>query len=1131
MSEIGEWLTELGLEKYVSSFADAEIDFETLPDLEQDDLIELGLPLGPRRKVWNAIQRLTKPDQTPQQPDGQIQNPTIPPEAERRQLTVMFCDVSGSTAMSEALDPEELRDVMLAYQQVCLTAIQQYGGHLAKYLGDGVLAYFGYPIAHEDDPSRSVRAGLDLLASVRDLNIKLRHDMDLEIGVRIGIHTGLVIAGEMGAGDVKETDAIVGETPNIAARLEGLADSGSMVIGPVTRRLIGSDFECTFLGEKSVKGISKPIPVHSVEKERAVTEAFLNQNSQPAGQMFGRQEELNLLKELWKRACDGDGQLAFISGEAGVGKSRLSQEVLQHISGERISKVRLQGSSLHKNTPRHPLKNWIQSATNIDPKANPDIQLKSLETWGSKHSLSPETTLPALSNLLSIPQSDPSKALSGSPQFMKRAIDSSLLQVIAAITRNTPLVLIVEDAHWIDPTTLDWINQLISSDIPSAKFILVTARPQLQNPWQEKSMATTIALDRLGHAAAREVIGSVFKRKKLPHQIISQLLDKADGVPLFVEELSKSVLDSGALIEQENEYVLSSDVALAIPTSLQNLLTARLDRLELGKGVAQIGSAIGRQFTGSMIKPISPLDRTTLSKAFEQLLASDLVELASEENNRTLFFRHALVRDAAYDSMLKGRRTELHKHIADLIDAQNLGMPQYEPAEIANHRHRAGQFQDAISHWRQAARMALEKGANVEAISHLQQALHCFEQLPQNPETKKQELILQCMIGPALMATKGWGAPEPHLAYQRARALCEEVGDPQQTFAALWGIWLFHAAGADLENGLDLVGELFRIAGTEKDQALELQAHHAAWGTRCWFGDMDVAIKHVERGLELYDSEQHRDHASRFGGHDPGVCAQSQGALTFWYRGFPDTALRRVRRGIEFARELNHPPSIGHAQLWLCNLLFQRREKDQLAKAASELNAFAQQHALGQYHDQARLFSTWVNTAELGVDAAIKEHKKGLSKGNAGGHKGSAIFRHYMLAEITLANSRLVEASEHVAKAFALINAPEPHVMTADLFRLKSAIESAKPDGNRDKAQQYLLEGLAVSRKQNAKSFELRICTDLAQFFLRENKVQEAREVLSPIYDWFTEGFDTVDWKIAKELRVKLEAASRNSPT
>jgi class 3 adenylate cyclase/predicted ATPase len=1126
LSKIVEWLSELGLEKYISNFADAEVDFETLSELERDDLTELGLPLGPRRKIWGAIKRLEEADTSAIQLTEGLQKPAIPIDAERRQLTVMFCDVSGSTAMSEMLDPEELRDVMLAYQEVCVNAIQQFGGHVAKYLGDGVLAYFGYPTAHEDDPSRSVRAGLALLASVQDLNVKLRQNMNLEIGVRIGIHTGLVVAGEMGAGDVRESDAIVGETPNIAARLEGLADSGGMVIGPVTHRLIKDEFECNFLGEKLIKGISKPIPIYSVENERSASEVISHIDSRPDNQFIGRKEELGHLKKLWGMACNGDGQLAFVSGEAGVGKSKLSREFVRQVSTGDISTVYLQGSALHKDNPLYPLKNYIQSIANIDPTANSDIQSNLLENWGAEHSLSLGTSLPAIFNLLSIPEHDPTRALTGNPQFKKRAIESALMQVMAAIALSKPLMLLVEDAHWIDPSTLDWITQFVSTDVVPEKLVLVTARAHLQNPWQDNNKATTLALDRLDQAAASEVIRSIFKGKDLPAMIVSQLLDKADGVPLFIEELSKSVRDSKALIERDHEYVLSNDVALTIPASLQDLLTARLDQLELGKGVAQIGSAFGRHFAGSMIKPISTLDEPSLLKAFEQLLASDLVEVENDLNSQSLYFRHALMRDAAYESMLKSRRKELHKQIADLIDAQYQGTSQYEPAEIASHRHQAGQFEDAIMHWKQAAQMALEKGANIEAINQLQQALHCIEKLPPGPKTNQLELGLQCMIGPALMATKGWGASEPHVAFQRARILCEEVGDQQQSFAALWGIWLFHAAGSDLKNGLDLVGELFRIADTEKDEALELQAHHAAWGTRCWFGDMDVAIKHVERGLELYDHERHRDHASRYGGHDPGVCAHAQGALTFWYRGFPDTALRRALRGIEFAHELNHPPSIGHAQLWLCNLLFQRRERPQLAKAAAELNTFAQQHALGQYQDQANLFSTWANTFELGVDTAIESHLAGLARNNSNGLKGLAVFRHYMLAEINLAAGRLNEASIHVDGAFELIAAPEPHVITADLFRLKCAIEYAKPNGNLDTAMQFLHEGLAVTKNQNAKSFELRVCTDMARIFLREDGVQAAYEALSPIHDWFTEGFDTVDWNAAQELRVEIAGAS-----
>ncbi|NKB50753.1 MAG: AAA family ATPase [Rhizobiaceae bacterium] len=741
MSDIENWLAELGLQKYLSAFLDAEIDFDTLTHLGKDDLEELGLPLGPRRKVWGAIQTIWAPETAASSKAlpsaSKAQSANFTEEAERRQLTVMFCDVAGSTALSESLDPEELRDLMLAYQEVCLSAIQQFGGHLAKYLGDGVLAYFGYPTAHEDDPIRSVRAGLALLASIRELNVKLRKEMDLELGVRIGIHTGLVIAGEMGAGDVRESDAIVGETPNIAARLEGLATSGNMVIGPLTRRLIGDSFQCTFLGDKSVKGISTPIPVYSVDKERATNDAILQSDAHIPNQLFGRKEDLNQLTNLWKSACGGDGRLALISGEAGVGKSRLAQEFLRLVSTDNVIAISLQGSPLHNDTPLYPVKICVQALIGIDQTASIDAKLTGVEDWLRDHEISVDRAMPALLELLSLPGNGRIETLSGSPQFKKREIYSVLMQTMAAVADEKSLLLLVEDAHWIDPSTLGWTEQFLNADEVSAKFILATARSHFKNPWMNNAAATVLTLERLGEAAATEVIQMVFKDKALPSAIISQLLEKADGVPLFVEELSKSVRDSGALIERETDYVLSSDVALTIPSSLQNLLMARLDRLELGKGVAQIGSAIGRQFARAMIENISTLEPSSLTKAFVQLLASDLVEAESQVSNQILLFRHALVRDAAYESMLKKRRKQLHKNIADLIDGQPSGVSNAEPAEIADHRQRAEQFDEAIVHWLRAARLALSKGANVEAINQLQNALQCIERLPDAENTKK----------------------------------------------------------------------------------------------------------------------------------------------------------------------------------------------------------------------------------------------------------------------------------------------------------------------------------------------------------------------------------------------------------
>jgi class 3 adenylate cyclase/predicted ATPase len=1100
--DLGQWLNRHGIADLAPVLEAEDVDLEVLAGLTEVDLRELGLSLGRRKKLLKAIETLNT-DGGSSLPSEPVSEPAeTVREAERRQLTVMFCDVIDSTALSERLDPEDLRDVMLAYQEVCVEAIQSCGGHPAKYLGDGILAYFGYPQAHEDDAARSVRAGLALLRAIKQLNSNLEARMGLTIGVRIGIHTGLVVAGEMGGGDVKESEAIVGETPNIAARLEGLAERGGMVIGPLTRSLIGEAFVCRFLGEKMVKGISTPIPVHAVEKEQAASDAPAFGAAVREEPLVGRDSETATLTALWSRAREGSGQLAVITGEAGVGKSRMAREIARMVAAEGHPAAWLQGSPFHSSSPLHPVITGLARLIGLDGQGPPDERLSTLEAWLDVLGAEVERDAPLLGALFLLPVEGRYGAQTAGPQLRKRLTLEVLVRLIQRMALREPLLLVVEDAHWLDPTTLEWLTLIVDGLKTTALTVLITARPEFENPWRGKAGVHDLPVERMDSMAGAGLIQAVTKGKRLPDSVIEQILDKADGIP--------------------EEYVLSQTVGLAIPATLQDLLTARLDQLGSGKEAAQIGSAIGRRFAHAMVVPLSTLGSSKVNDALRRLTESDLVDISGSLPDASYVFRHALIRDAAYDSMLKSRRQPLNGRIADLIERDFPEVATSEPEVVARHRTAAEQHAAAVVHWRSAARRALSRGANVEAIAHLHQALACLSKEAETDDAKRAELELQCMLGPALMATRGWGAPEPHAAFNRARTLCDMVGDRRQTFAALWGIWLFHAARADLPNGLALVGELFAIAEAEADEELELQAHHAAWGTRCWFGDMEVAVAHVERGLELYDPERHRSHAMRYGGHDPGVCARVQGALTIWYRGYPDRALKNAEEGLSLAYTLKHPPSVGHALLWLCNLHCQRRDRQRTAEAAASLTELAKQQALGQYIAQAATFAIWAAAPEAGTQATIAAFREAIAGAESVGHKGLIIMQRLMLAETLIEAGLLEEAAIEVSSDLSLIAGPEPHVCASDLHRLEGEIARARPRPDPVAAEISFRQAIQVAKQQKARSFELRAVTSLAYHLRDEGRAKEAAEELALILDWFTEGFQTEDLINAVSLRRDL---------
>jgi len=745
--DIGRWLEDIGLSKYADVFAENEIDSTVLPDLSEADFEKIGIPMGPRKKMLRAIEELNVAAQGTESTVEARVGRAASAEAERRQLTVMFCDLAGSTALSERLDPEDLREVLRAYQEICAEVTGRYDGYIAKYIGDGLLVYFGYPQAHEDDAQRAVRAGLEIVVSVAGLSERIREPLNIDLAVHLGIHTGLVVAGEMGAGDTREEMAIVGETPNVAARLEGLAEPGSVLISESTHNLIEGLFVCENLGPQSLKGISKPVDVYRVQGETDARSRFEAVASRGLMPMVGREQEMALLLDRWEQAKGGEGQVVLLSGEAGIGKSRIVEMLRDGVGAEDHVRLRYQCSPYHTNSALHPIIDQLERAGGFARDDPIDIRLDKLESLLAQSSTESAEAAPLLAALLSIPTGDRFAPLEMSPELQKERTLAALINQMNGLAERRPVLIIFEDAHWIDPTSQELLDLIVDHAQAIKALVVITYRPVFTAPWGGHPHVTSLTLNRLGRRQSETMVGALTVNKPLPEEVLDQILAKTDGVPLFVEELTKTVLEAGFLKEEEDRYVLTGPLPpLAIPATLHDSLMARLDRLSPIKEVAQTAAAIGREFSHELLSGVSGASDEGLEDALAQLAEAELVFRRGTPPQAIYTFKHALVRDAAYESLLKSKRRELHGRIAQTLEHSFPERAEAEPELLAYHLTEAGLAEPAIAYWRKAGLRAIERSANVEAVAHLMKGLELFSALSDSSERPQDELSLQAPL-------------------------------------------------------------------------------------------------------------------------------------------------------------------------------------------------------------------------------------------------------------------------------------------------------------------------------------------------------------------------------------------------
>lgn len=1132
--DISNWLQDLGLGEYEAVFVEHGVDPQVLQHLTAEDLKDLGvLQVGHRRKLLTAIAELGRshgvPSSEPDRPhgaqrlveDGPDSRPTddhtASSGAERRQLTVMFCDLVASTELASALDPEDYRDVIHAYHRTVSETVMRFEGHVAKYMGDGVLSYFGYPRAHEDDAERALRAGLAVIEAVGRL------DSPHGLQVRIGVDTGLVVVGDLAYGAGSEEHAVAGETPNLAARLQTLSDPNGLLISGRTRRLVGELFDLENLGTPRIKGFSEPVEVWRVLGENAFEDRFEALHAVALSPLVGREEEIRLLLQRWSEVKDGDGQAVLLVGEPGIGKSRIVRALIERLGNDACVRFHYQCSPYFSNTAFHPLVEWSRRVSGIDRNDVPERQLAALEAafeWGvdGKH-----TALPLIASLLSIPLTDRYPPLDISPKRQKELTLEFFLDQLEESAKERPVLTVFEDVHWIDPSSRELLERMVAR-LPAQRVLLIaTCRPEFVPPWGSSAHVATLSVNRLakrqGMALAHKVAGG----KTLPREVLDQILAKTDGVALFIEEITKTVLESGLLREEDDRYLLKGPLPqLAIPATLHDSLMARLDRSAPVKDVAQIGAVIGREFSYELLSAVAPLRDGELRASLDRLVDAGLVFRRDATAGTTYVFKHALVQDAAYASLLRDRRRDINWRIAEALRERFPAVERDSPEILAHYCTEAGRLEYAIGYWRKAGENAMERSAGEEAAAHLTKALELTGQLPDDRQRSERELSLQISLAPVLMLTEGFGSPQVRQAYMRARDLCRQIGDPDQLFMVTFGLWHVHQNRGDLQEARVFADEVLALASEQDSPAFLLQAHHAAWTTLFHLADQPACRRHTEQGRALYDPAEHRSHKYVFGGHDPGVCARNHGALALWLLGYPERAISLSDDAIALAKDLNHAMSLALAHCFRAFLHQFRAEPEAASERSEEVLAICAGKGIApHYVATARILRGWAASMRGRIDDGVEEIRVGLS--DLAATEMNARRPHYltMLAEAEARSGHIEYGLDALDQAEALIVRTGERRWVAEVLRLRGELLEASGAPDSDCLSCYRA-ALQAAEEQGAKSLELRAATSLARLEMRAGRRGKGRAVLSSLYDWFSEGSELADLRAAKRLLKEL---------
>jgi len=1098
--DIEAWLQGLGLERYAPAFRDNEIDWEVLPKLTSEDLREIGVAaVGHRRKLMDAIAALGASAPTAAV-TAVVSGASAPADAERRQLTVMFCDLVDSTSLAARLDPEDLREVIAEYHRAVAAAVAQLDGFVAKYMGDGVLVYFGYPRAHEDDAERAVRAGLGLIDAVGRLDVR-----SVELQARVGIATGLVVVGDLiGEGSAQE-QSVVGEIPNLAARLQALAGPDAIVIAAGTRRLVGDLFEYRDLGAVKVKGVAAPVPAWQVLRSSAVASRFEALRGSALTPLVGREEEIDLLLRRWTRAKVGDGQIVLITGEPGIGKSRITVELEERLHAEPHLRLRYFCSPYCRDSALYPFIDQLWHAAEFaraDPPAAKLAKLEAVLTTAAP--LGDDVAL--LADLLSLPASKRHPLPDLSPQRKKERTLEALIRQLEGLACRQPVVMIFEDAHWIDPTSRELLDLAVECVRNLPVLLIVTFRPEFQPPWTGQPRVTTLTLNRLERRDRTALVTQIAGVKALADEVVGQIVDRTDGVPLFVEELTKSVLESGV-------------TPRGIPTSLHDSLMARLDRLGPMRRVAQIGAAIGREFPYSLLRTVSAVSEDELQSSLARLVTSELVFQRGTPPDALYVFKHALLQDVAHSSLLRGARQQLHARIAEALEAQSPETMENQPELLAQHCAEAGLGQKSVAYWGKAGRRSAARSAMAEAATQFQKGLEQLALLPNNFERQRQELEFCSGLGAVLQAVKGHAAPETGRAYARARGLWEQLGFPSEFLRVPYGQSRYHAVRGELDCALRLDEDLLRLSRQRNDSGGLVLGHYSFGRDLLLVGRFGLSRSHLEQALAFYDPSTHRSLVHQAGFH-PHVDSQAALGIVLFCLGFPDQALTQSNAAVEEARRQAHSPSLAVSlnmstlPLWLVG------DRVALEARADEMAAVAAEQGFSSWRAIGTIYRGWGMVENGDVMEGISLLQSGSLASRATGAEVWIPYHTAILARAYEIAGQIDEAVTQLDDALPTVERTGVCWLAAELHRHKG--QMLLRQGHSEVAEELFRRALRIAVEQEAKLWELRAAVSLARLRRDQGRRAEARDLLAPIYGWFTEGFDTADLIDAKALLDEL---------
>jgi predicted ATPase/class 3 adenylate cyclase len=1115
MTGIAEWLASIGLGEYAERFRENAIDLSVVRDLTEQDLKDLGVLLGHRRKMLRAIIELQ--GEVPRTPQVGAK-PASADHAGRRQLTVMFCDLVGSSALSARLDLEDLRAVMGTYHRCIAEVVARNEGVIARYMGDGVLAYFGYPQAHEDDAEQATRAGLALVDAVASL----RTDPATELQVRVGIATGMVVVGDLtGEGSAQE-QAVIGETPNLAARLQTFANPGTVLISESTHRLTDGHFEFRNIGPVELKGWAEPIPAWQVLGTTEVDSRFEAQHKTRLAPPIGRDEEIEMLLRRWQHARHGEGCAVMLTGEPGIGKSHIALALDERLHAQPHITVRQFCSAHHTNSALYPFIRQLERAARFergDPPAEKFAKLEALLVRADA-----DRVLLPLANLLSLPFSERYRIPELSPQKRKEMTLAAFLTQLNRLAARQPVFVIVEDVHWADPTSLELLTMTLEQLPRLRVLLLITARPEFTPPWPSHAHVTTISLTRLNRGNGAALIERVTAGKTLPGEVMDQILARTDGVPLFVEELTKTVLETGLLHEQGDHYILNRPLPpMAIPTSLHASLMARLDRLAPVREVAQIGAVVGREFSYELLSTVAGLPKERLEEALAQLVRSELIFCRGEIPQAVYTFKHALVRDAAYSGLLKSRRAALHATIADAFEQRFPEIVETQPETLAHHLTEAGLFQKAEAYWLRAGKKAAMRSANLEAIAHLQRGIEASGHLPDSARKDRLELDFQFALGPCLIATQGPASNKTMETFTRARELCERLGGPPEQHQVMFWLTTASVMRGELPLAEETIAALIQLAEARDDRPALLNAMRGQGMIRLFMGRLTDAHEVIERAYEAFESSSEEDRlAARSAGQDAGVADLALMSWALWLLGHDDTAIVRMDAAIRRADAISHPHSQAYACYYACILHALRGEFRTAQGHAERCIALSDEHGFRQWRLAGAIRGVCVASLDPSPNA-LGEIRAALDEYRSAGYQLATTALDVLMCPPLLIDHDHEAALELIEHGLATTSRNSERILEAELYRLKARVLIARDGpGVEAEAQALLDQALNTARSQHAKTLELRAATDRAALWSDQGKREEALNFLAPVYGAFTEGFDTQDVRRAKALLDQL---------